>query len=352
MMSDTPFYRLSTKIYLEIGSNLKAPDLAALIRTCHRCYDSMQDMLYNATLTYTLNPGIPYEEQTVLQWAVRESKQRKCTLAALVRKGADIYVKGAFGTLLHDVAAWGDEGATKLLIRSGIHLWTIAYDVPPLVYAAGGGYKKIARYLLYDAMNTWQEYAPQRTTTCEKWNQLTKPWEEAKRPWTLQEALRRAAEGGHLEVVELLCQYVDISKPMNGIPFTTSASRGGSTEIMQILLELGAELDPSALHNAAAHGHLALVLDILSRRSVDVCDQDSDGRTSLHHVARKGHADIVQTLLHHGAEHEVVDNSDYTALEVAVLHRHDDVIKILAGIPKSAPPVTYDDPYDSAYETD
>ncbi|KFX99074.1 hypothetical protein V490_01973 [Pseudogymnoascus sp. VKM F-3557] len=66
----------------------------------------MQDMLYDVALTYTLNPGILYEEQTVLQWAALESKQRKCTLAALVGKGADIYVKGVLGTLLHDVAAW------------------------------------------------------------------------------------------------------------------------------------------------------------------------------------------------------------------------------------------------------
>jgi hypothetical protein len=152
----------------------------------------------------------------------------------LVRKGADIYVKGTFGTLLHDVAAWGDEDATKLLVRSGIHPWTIAYNVPPLVYAAGGGHEKIARYLLYNALNIWQEYAPQRTTTCEKWSQLAKPWEEANRPWTLQEALLRAAKGGHIKVVKLLCQYVDISKPINGIPFTTSASSGGSTEIMQM----------------------------------------------------------------------------------------------------------------------
>jgi ankyrin repeat protein len=111
-------------------------------------------------------------------------------------------------------------------------------------------------------------------------------------------------------------------------------------------------LGPSALHNAAAHGHLALVLDILSRRPVDVCDQDSDGRTPFHHAAREGHADIVQTLLHHGADHEVVDNYDYTALEVAVLYRHSDVIKILADMPESALLVTYDDPYDSACETD
>lgn len=66
-MGDTPFCRLPDEIILEIGSNLEASDLAALIGTCHLCYNYMQDMLYNVALTYTLNPGILYEEQTVLQ---------------------------------------------------------------------------------------------------------------------------------------------------------------------------------------------------------------------------------------------------------------------------------------------
>lgn len=115
---------------------------------------------------------------------------------------------------------------------------------------------------------------------------------------------------------------------------------------MQMLLELGAELGPSALHNAAYHGHLALVLDILPRRPMDVSDRDSDGRTPLHHAAIKGHTDIVQTLLRYGADHEVVDMADYTALDLALWYRHNDIIKILADMPISAPAFTYDDPYD------
>jgi ankyrin repeat protein len=137
---------------------------------------------------------------------------------------------------------------------------------------------------------------------------------------------------------------------MSGIPFTMSASIGGLTEIMQILLRLGAELGPSALHNAADQGHLALVLDILSRRLMDVSDRGSHGQTPLHYAAMKGHADIVQTLLDHGADHEVVDMIDYTALDLAISYRHNNVIKILADMPISAPPPTDDDPYNSDEE--
>lgn len=65
-------------------------------------------------LTYTLYPGELYKEQTVLQWAAYKPKQRKSILAALVQKGADIYVKDMLGTLLHDVVALGGEEATCL----------------------------------------------------------------------------------------------------------------------------------------------------------------------------------------------------------------------------------------------
>ncbi|OBT82969.1 hypothetical protein VE02_08466 [Pseudogymnoascus sp. 03VT05] len=129
-----------------------------------------------------------------------------------------------------------------------------------------------------------------------------------------------------------------------------SASIGGSTEIMQMLLRLGAELGPSALHNAADQGHLALVLDILSRRPMDVSDRGSSGQTPLHHAAMKGHADIVQTLLDHGADHEVEDKTDYTTLDLAIHYRHSNVINILADMPISAPPPTDDESYNSDEE--
>ena len=122
---------------------------------------------------------------------------------------------------------------------------------------------------------------------------------------------------------------------------------------MQMLLRLGVELGPSALHNAANQGHLALVLDILSRRPMDVSNRDSDGQTPLHKAAMKGHADIVQTLLDHGADYEVEDMTDDTALDLAVFYRHDDVIKILGDMPISAPPPTDDESYDSeSYDSD
>lgn len=405
-MGNIPSPYLPCEIWLAIGSNLKASDLAALIRTCRSCYDWMQGMLDKIALTHTVNAGIPHKEQTVLQWAV--SEQRKYTFNTLVKNRADIYVKGVFGTLLHQVAAWGDLDATDRLVRSGIHPWILENFLPPLVFASEGGHESIVRYLLYDALSIWQQCAPQHTTTSEKWNQLTEPWDETNRQWTfrealgraaqrghlgvvkllcqhievskpwdeaeqqwnLQEALGRAARGGHLGVVELLCQYTDVSKPcVREIPFTItastgasigesteimqtaftiSASIGGSTEIMQMLLRLGAELHPFALYHAAGQGHLALVKDILSRRSMDVSIRDSDGRTPLHYAARQGHADIVQTLFDHGADHEAVDNEGFTALSDAFLRGRDNVIEILDDIVMSALRFIFDDPYDSA----
>ncbi|KAH9204653.1 hypothetical protein DL95DRAFT_418091 [Leptodontidium sp. 2 PMI_412] len=80
--------------------------------------------------------------------------------------------------------------------------------------------------------------------------------------------------------------HVDVSKPnLNGNLFTKSASRGGSTESIEIV-ESGVELNPCGLRGAADQGHLVLVTDILSRRLIDT--------------------GIVQTLLHHGAEYKMM----------------------------------------------
>ncbi|KFZ14125.1 hypothetical protein V501_03383 [Pseudogymnoascus sp. VKM F-4519 (FW-2642)] len=88
------------------------------------------DILYktaNPDILYkTANPDILYEKKAVLQWAAMKPNQRKYTLAALLRKGANIYDKGVLGTLLHDVAAFGGEDATKLLVRNGRASFSIA----------------------------------------------------------------------------------------------------------------------------------------------------------------------------------------------------------------------------------
>ncbi|OBT87255.1 hypothetical protein VE02_02940 [Pseudogymnoascus sp. 03VT05] len=226
---------------------------------------------------------------------------------------------------LSHLLAYGDEDATKLLVRSGIHPWIAVHSVPPVVHASHAGHESIVRYLLNDALNIWQRDAPQRCMTFEESNRVTIKWDEAERQWTLHEALSCAAERGHLAVVELLCQYVDVSKPcMTGTPFTTSASIGGSIEVLQLLLRLGVGLDPSALYTAADWGHLALVLDILSRRLMDVFYRDSKGRAPLHYAVKKGHTDIVQTLLDHGADHEVEDEDEYTDDELYTSDEEDE----------------------------
>ncbi|ELR09556.1 hypothetical protein VC83_08730 [Pseudogymnoascus destructans] len=83
---------------------------------------------------------------------------------------------------------------------------------------------------------------------------------------------------------------------------------------------------------------------------MDVSDRDSSGQTPLHYAAMKGHADIVQTLLDHGADHGVEDKTDYTALDLAIHYRHSNVIKILADMPISAPSPTDNESYNSDEE--
>ncbi|OBT70745.1 hypothetical protein VF21_10259 [Pseudogymnoascus sp. 05NY08] len=67
-------------------------------------------------------------------------------------------------------------------------------------------------------------------------------------------------------------------------------------------------------------------------------------------VVRTAYADDEATLLIHGADHEVEDHTDHTALDLAIYYRHSNVIKILADMPISAPPPTDDESYNSDEE--
>ncbi|PVH68216.1 ankyrin [Cadophora sp. DSE1049] len=156
-----------------------------------------------------------------------------------------------------------------------------------------------------------------------------------------KEGLHRAASGGHVKIVELLCQHVSFSKPScSGVPFTSSAAEGGSIEIMEILLALGAELYPAALRIAASHGHLPLAEYIICKRPEDV--NFYANRTPLHCAAANGHANMVQVLLRHSADHELEDDREATPLDLANYCRHDGVINILADLSITDHP--YDQP--------
>ncbi len=109
----------------------------------------------------------------------------------------------------------------------------------------------------------------------------------------------------------------------------------GDVAKMQLLLDHGARLhDSSALHRAAAQGHLAAVVLLLDRGAdidrVDDGGAEPPNSTVLHDAAEAGHLDIVALLLARGADRSVRDARGRTAREIASEHGHGDVAAILA----------------------
>ena len=81
-------------------------------------------------------------------------------------------------------------------------------------------------------------------------------------------------------------------------------------------------------HWAARKGHVD-ILQLLLNHGASVNAVDSFGYTPLHAAARQGHVDILQLLLNHGASVNAVDNFGGTPLHYAAREGHVDILQLL-----------------------
>lgn len=124
-----------------------------------------------------------------------------------------------------------------------------------------------------------------------------------------------------------------------------AASRSGDLAAMQALIaasEAPAELAAcreqgssssghSALHWAAAGGHLEAAAWLLSLAGTDVLAVNHGGSTALHSAAANDRAALVELLLEHGAEAaSVKDANGDTPFGVAALREHEAAARLLA----------------------
>jgi uncharacterized protein len=114
------------------------------------------------------------------------------------------------------------------------------------------------------------------------------------------------------------------------------ASRNGHTEIVEMLLEKGADVNAktnegiTALIRASEKGHTETVARLLEK-GADVNAKDSDGWTALMWASRNGHAETVTILLEEGADVNAKDNYflGSTALDIAIKKEHPEIVKLL-----------------------
>ena len=117
------------------------------------------------------------------------------------------------------------------------------------------------------------------------------------------------------------------------------ASKAGHEDTVKVLLELGASYlgpptrerpsPPPPLILAASHGHVGIVKlflqhvrnpsDILNlRRGRERRKDGGGGETALMVAAAKGHLDICQSLIDHGAKLNLRNRNGTSALHIAV----------------------------------
>lgn len=85
----------------------------------------------------------------------------------------------------------------------------------------------------------------------------------------------------------------------------------------------------AAIHWAADRGH-ANILDLLLSHGADVNLIDGDcGQTALHYATSCAYVDCIKALLKHGADRTIGDSDGLTPLDIAFEADDDDVLKIL-----------------------
>ena len=137
--------------------------------------------------------------------------------------------------------------------------------------------------------------------------------------------LAAALRSRHIQVAELLHQHGAVLPiGYTGRTLLHAASADGMVDVAQWLLNIGADANAqeddhrTPLHFAAENGHLELVRILLSHGADVNAAAAKDHHTPLHKASSGGHVDTVRLLIEHGADVHARDQSQSTALHLAL----------------------------------
>ena len=150
-------------------------------------------------------------------------------------------------------------------------------------------------------------------------------------------ALHSAVDEGHPDVVQVLIDAGASvkTKDQDGRSPLHCASRLGHLDIVKMLIDAGAEVCATdnkvqtCLILAAYHGHTDTVRYLVGLKDVDVNHAENNGLTALDYAVRSNHPDVVQLLIHAGADIEAKDTDGLSPLLLASTLGHLDIVKML-----------------------
>nr|XP_057916143.1 transient receptor potential cation channel subfamily A member 1b [Doryrhamphus excisus] len=242
------------------------------------------------------------------------------TVALLLSKGATVNLKDKFGCNFLHLAILQPKGLKNLpediLQRNNVKALLSCEDnegCTPLHYACRLG--------IHDSVRNMLGLSGQMGLACKSKDKKS--------------ALHFAAEYGRVNTCHRLLETIKDSRLLNegderGLTPLHLASRGGHTEVVELLLRKGALFHSdykgwTCLHHAASEGFTQTMEIILSANMKLLDKTDEDGNTALHIAARMGHVAAVMVLVNRSAEFTLNKNNT-SFLHEALQNGRQDVV--------------------------
>ena len=155
-------------------------------------------------------------------------------------------------------------------------------------------------------------------------------------------ALHMAACNGYNDIVDALIKRPDVSlnvRNENGDTPLNVAADNGRAASARLLIDAGADINISdnnqwtALHTAAYFGYNDIVDALIKRPDVNLNVRNEDGDTPLHSAAWSGREQSARLLIDAGADINISDNQQWTALHIAAHFGHSSIVGELIKAP-------------------